>query len=121
MWIMGLSGSGKLMVVCVIDYVFVRMGKLCYVLDGDNVWYGLCKDLGFFVEDCEENIRCVGEVVKLFVDVGFVMFVSCIFLYKRDREFVCSLMNKGEFIEVYMKVLFLICEKWDCKGLYKLV
>lgn len=118
---MGLSGSGKLIVVCVIDYVLVCMGKLCYVFDGDNVWYGLCNDLGFLVEDWEENIRCVGEVVKLFVDVGFVMLVSCIFLYKWNREFVCGLLDKGEFVEVYMKVLILICEKWDCKGLYKLV
>lgn len=121
MWIIGLSGSGKLIVVCVMDYVFLCMGKLCYVLDGDNIWYGLCKDLGFLVKDWEENIWWVGEVVKLFVDVGLVMIVSCILLYRRDREFVCGLLNKGDFVEVYMKVLFFICEKWDCKGLYKLV
>lgn len=119
-WITGLSGSGKSTVACAIDHALARMGKLCYVLDGDNVRHGLCKDLGFSVEDREENIRRVGEVAKLFADAGLVTLVSCISPYKRDREFARSLMNKGEFIEVYMKVPLSICEKRDCKGLYKL-
>lgn len=119
-WITGLSGSGKSTVACAIDHALATMGKLCYVLDGDNVRHGLCKDLGFSVEDREENIRRVGEVAKLFADAGLVTLVSCISPYKRDREFARSLMNKGEFVEVYMKVPLSICEKRDCKGLYKL-
>lgn len=119
-WITGLSGSGKSTVACAIDHALARMGKLCYVLDGDNVRHGLCKDLGFSVEDREENIRRVAEVAKLFADAGLVTLVSCISPYVRDREFARGLMNKGEFVEVYMKVPLSICEKRDCKGLYKL-
>ncbi|XP_024386689.1 adenylyl-sulfate kinase 3 [Physcomitrium patens] len=119
-WITGLSGSGKSTVACAIDHALARMGKLCYVLDGDNVRHGLCNDLGFSVEDREENIRRVGEVAKLFADAGLVTLVSCISPYKRNREFVRGLLDKGEFVEVYMKVPISICEKRDCKGLYKL-
>ncbi|XP_024368620.1 adenylyl-sulfate kinase 3 [Physcomitrium patens] len=119
-WITGLSGSGKSTVACAMDHALSRMGKLCYVLDGDNIRHGLCKDLGFSVKDREENIRRVGEVAKLFADAGLVTIVSCISPYRRDREFVRGLLNKGDFVEVYMKVPLSICEKRDCKGLYKL-
>lgn len=34
---------------------------------------------------------------------------------------MCGLLWIGEFVEVYLKVLFVICEVCDCKGLYKLV
>ncbi|KAG0569943.1 hypothetical protein KC19_6G127300 [Ceratodon purpureus] len=119
-WITGLSGSGKSTVACALDHALARMGKLCYVLDGDNVRHGLCKDLGFSSSDREENIRRVGEVAKLFADAGVVALVSCISPYRRDREFVRGLVGKGEFVEVYMNVPLSICEKRDCKGLYKL-
>jgi adenylylsulfate kinase len=48
-WLTELSGSGKSTVACAIDHALARMGKLCYVLDGDNVRHGLCKDLEFVV------------------------------------------------------------------------
>merc|ERR1719210_908697 len=43
-----------------------------YCLDGDNIRFGLNKDLGFSPEDREENIRRIGEVAKLFADAGDV-------------------------------------------------
>lgn len=119
-WITGLSGSGKSTVACAIDHALARRAKLCYVLDGDNVRHGLCKDLGFSVQDREENVRRVGEVAKLFADAGLVTIVSCISPYLRDREFVRGLLRTGEFVEVYLKVPLAICEARDCKGLYKL-
>ena len=47
---------------------------------------GLNKNLGFSSEDCEENIRRISEVSKLFADVGFVVLTSFISPYQR----VCS-------------------------------
>jgi len=37
-----------------------------YVLDGDNIRYGLNRDLGFSEKERAENIRRIGEVSKLF-------------------------------------------------------
>lgn len=37
------------------------MGKLAYILDGDNVRHGLNRDLGFKAEDRAENIRRIGK------------------------------------------------------------
>lgn len=119
-WLTGLSGSGKSTVACALDHALSRMGKLSYILDGDNVRHGLCSDLGFALQDRTENIRRVGEVAKLFADAGLVTIVSCISPYLRDRAFARSLVRAGEFVEVYMKVPLSVCEARDCKGLYKL-
>merc|ERR1719220_715325 len=57
-----------------------------YCLDGDNIRFGLNKDLGFSPEDREENIRRIGEVAKLFADAGVVCLVSFISPYRKDRD-----------------------------------
>ena len=45
-------------------------GRHTYLLDGDNVRHGLCRDLGFTDADRVENIRRVAEVAKLMADAG---------------------------------------------------
>lgn len=67
-WFIGLLVLGKFIVVNVVVCKLFEKNIGNYVLDGDNICYGLNKDLGFFESDCMENIRCIGEVVKLFVD-----------------------------------------------------
>jgi adenylylsulfate kinase len=80
---------------------------------------GLNKDLGFSEEDRRENIRRIGEVAKLFVDAGIVVLTAFISPYRRDRDFVRSLVEEGDFIEIYVKCSLEVCEKRDPKGLYK--
>ena len=50
-------------------------------LDGDNVRFGINKNLGFSEEDRAENIRRVGEISKLFVDSGVLVLSSFISPY----------------------------------------
>lgn len=40
----------------------MHLGLAAYRLDGDNVRFGLNKDLGFSDKDRTENIRRIGEV-----------------------------------------------------------
>ena len=94
------------------------MGFSTYVFDGDNVRYGLCKDLGFSEEDRRENIRRIGEMVRLFVDAGIIAITAFISPYRQDREKVRSLLTDGQFIEVYVECPVEVCEKRDQKGLY---
>lgn len=42
-WITGLSGSGKTTLAYGLEETLFNQGKLCYVLDGDNIRYGLIK------------------------------------------------------------------------------
>ena len=90
-----------------------------YVLDGDNIRQGLCKDLSFSDDDRTENIRRIGEVSRLFLDSGAIVLTAFISPFINDREIARKLVNKSEFIEVFCDCPLDICEKRDPKGLYK--
>ena len=68
-WFTGLSGSGKSTLAHHLDKRLFDMSCLSYVFDGDNVRHGLCSDLSFSDTARSENIRRIGEMVKLFCDV----------------------------------------------------
>lgn len=119
-WITGLSGSGKSTVACALSKALFERGKLTYTLDGDNVRHGLNRDLTFKADDRTENIRRIGEVAKLFADVGVICIASLISPYRRDRDACRSLLPDGDFVEVFMDVPLSVCESRDPKGLYKL-
>ncbi|KAG9440512.1 hypothetical protein H6P81_020677 [Aristolochia fimbriata] len=119
-WITGLSGSGKSTLACALSRGLHFRGKLTYILDGDNVRHGLCRDLSFDAEDRAENIRRIGEVAKLFADAGVICIASLISPYRRDRDACRSLLPDSNFIEVFMNVPLEVCEARDPKGLYKL-
>jgi adenylylsulfate kinase len=101
LWYTGLSGSGK------------------STVDGDNVRMGLNKGLTFSDEDRVENIRRISEVAKLFVDAGLIVSTAFISPFKADRAQARSIVNEGEFIEVFIDTPLAICESRDPKGLYK--
>lgn len=119
LWFTGLSGSGKSTLANAVEKKLCEKKIHTYLLDGDNVRHGLNKDLGFSGQDREENIRRLGEVVRLFVDAGIVVLTAFISPYYKDRDMARSLLEEGEFIEIYVKCDLAICEKRDPKGLYK--
>lgn len=118
-WFTGLSGSGKSTLANALARALHQRQIRTFVLDGDNIRHGLNRDLGFSPEDRQENIRRIGEVAKLFVEAGLITLTAFISPYRADRERVRSLVEEGEFIEVYVKCDLETCEKRDPKGLYK--
>jgi adenylylsulfate kinase len=118
-WFTGLSGSGKSTLANELAYQLHTQGKLCYVLDGDNIRHGLTKDLGFSESDRDENIRRVSEVCALFVDAGFIVITAFISPFRTQRNFCRSLVGENRFVEVYVKAGLQVCEQRDPKGLYK--
>jgi len=119
LWFTGLSGSGKSTVARAVEKKLYEMNHLSYVLDGDNIRFGLNKNLGFSPSDRKENIRRIGEVAKLFADAGLITLTAFISPYREDRDNVRALLGEGEFIEVYVKCSVADCEKRDVKGLYQ--
>ena len=120
-WITGLSASGKSTVATELEHTLFSEKINTFVLDGDNVRHGLCKDLGFSAENRKENLRRVGEVAKLLVDAGVLTIAAFISPYTADRNSIRALFNADdeEFIEVYLKCDISVCEQRDPKGLYK--
>jgi len=118
-WITGLSASGKSTIATELEHYLFQQKIRTAVLDGDNIRHGLSKDLGFSASDRSENLRRVGEVASLFVNVGIVTIAAFISPYKSDRLMIRQIFNDGEFIETYLKCDIRICEERDPKGLYK--
>lgn len=119
LWLTGLSGSGKSTIANELDRKLHDQGYATFVLDGDNVRHGLCKDLGMVEADRAENIRRVGEVAKLMVDAGLIIVCAFISPYESDRRKVRELFGAGEFIEVFVNTPLNTCEARDVKGLYE--
>jgi len=119
LWFTGLSGSGKSTVAGALESALHARGISTYLLDGDNVRHGLCRDLGFSDDDRKENIRRVGEVAKLMVDAGLVVLTAFISPYRAERQQVRELMGDADFYEIFVDTPLEICEARDPKGLYK--
>ena len=118
-WLTGLSGSGKSTIARSLESQLVGQRHLAYVLDGDNVRYGLNSDLGFSRTDREENIRRISELAKLFADAGIITITAFISPYRAGREDARRIVGSERFIESYVDVSLDECERRDPKGLYK--
>ena len=118
LWFTGLSGSGKSTLANALNEALHSKKISTYLLDGDNIRHGLCKDLGFSDKDREENIRRIGEVANLFMNAGIVTITAFVSPFKSDREKVRKIIGK-DFIEVFCAANLDICETRDTKGLYK--
>jgi len=119
LWFTGFSGAGKSTIADRLEQRLHALGGRTYLLDGDNVRHGLNKDLGFTDQDRVENIRRVAEVAKLMVDAGLLTLVSFISPFRSERSMARSLMEEGEFVEIFVDTPLEICEARDPKGLYK--
>jgi adenylylsulfate kinase len=119
LWFTGLSASGKSTLAHAVEEILFERGWYTYLLDGDNLRHGLNRDLGFSALDRQENIRRIGEVARLFVNAGVVVFAAFISPFEEDRARVRALFAPGEFIEIYVKCDLDICESRDPKGLYR--
>jgi adenylylsulfate kinase len=142
-WFTGLSGSGKSTLAVAVEQVLIQRGHAAYVLDGDNIRFGLNAGpkilmetrgyseeqakrfgLGFSAADREENIRRIGEVAKLFADAGLIALTSFISPYRKDRDAARKIHEQNKtgaipFIEVHVNTPIECCETRDPKGLYK--
>jgi adenylylsulfate kinase len=142
-WFTGLSGSGKSTLAVALEQVLIQKGHPAYVLDGDNIRFGLNAGpkilmetrgysdesakrfgLGFSAADREENIRRIGEVAKLFADAGLIALTSFISPYRKDRDAARKIHEQNKtgaipFIEVFVNTPIETCEQRDPKGLYK--
>lgn len=117
-WLTGLSGSGKSTLSMALERRLHELGKQVYVLDGDNVRFGLNADLGFSPQDRTENIRRIGEVGNLMAQAGLICITAFISPYREDRERARKAAG-DRFSEVYVKASVEMCEQRDPKGLYK--
>ena len=117
-WFTGLSGAGKSTIAAAVEVELNARGLHTYSLDGDNIRFGLCRDLGFSADDRAENIRRIGEVAALMHDAGLIVLSAFISPARAHRDAVRKRLPEGCFIEVHVATSLEACEARDVKGLY---
>lgn len=117
-WFTGLSGAGKSTIAAAVEVELNARGLHTYSLDGDNIRFGLCRDLGFSADDRAENIRRIGEVAGLMHDAGLIVLSAFISPARAHRDAVRKRLPEGCFIEVHVSTSLEACEARDVKGLY---
>ncbi|WKE66276.1 adenylyl-sulfate kinase [Gallaecimonas kandeliae] len=117
LWFTGLSGAGKSTLANGVEQALAELGKHAFLLDGDNVRHGLCKDLGFSDGDRTENLRRVGEVAALMLDAGLIVLAAFVSPFKADRQLLRDRLGE-RFFEIHVDADLSTCEARDPKGLY---
>jgi adenylylsulfate kinase len=122
-WFIGLSGSGK---TTLSNALFEELNQqnsstLIKILDGDLLRNGLNNNLGFSLEDRNENIRRSAEVAKLFYETGFVVLASFITPTHQNQQLLDTIFeeNSTHLFKIFVDCPLQICEQRDIKGLYK--
>lgn len=117
-WLTGLSGSGKSTIAQQLERLLFSEGYFAQVLDGDNIRVGISNNLGFSVEDREENIRRIAEVAKLYCQSGVIVLASFISPTVAIRDLARQVVGPEDFVEIYINAPLEVCEQRDVKGLY---
>ncbi len=119
LWLTGLSGAGKSVIVAALEAALVASGHAAFVLDGDNLRHGLNSDLGFSPPDRTENIRRAGEVAALLADAGVLTLAAFISPYRADRAAARATVGAERFLEIFVDAPLALCEGRDPKQLYR--
>jgi len=118
-WLTGLSGSGKSTLACALQQRLTEAGIKSVLLDGDEIRKGVNSDLGFTVKDRTENNRRVAEMARLINQNGLTAIVAMISPTNSIRGIARRVIGTEHFILIHLNTPLEVCEKRDCKNLYK--
>ncbi|MGZ7870419.1 adenylyl-sulfate kinase (plasmid) [Methylobacterium radiotolerans] len=119
LWFTGLPASGKSTIARLVDAQLTVLGRHTYVLDGDNLRHGICRDLGFSSADRAENVRRAGEIARIMADAGLIVLCAFISPFRTERQMVRDMFQPGEFMDVFINTPLAECIRRDPKGLYE--
>lgn len=118
-WFTGLPSSGKTTLAEALYDLLKGKGVPSVMLDGDSFRRAVSADLGFSLNDRQENIRRVANVAKIINKSGVVVICSFISPTEQIREMAKRVVGENYFFEVYVNTSLEVCKERDTKGMYK--
>lgn len=115
-WLTGPSGAGKTTLAQALAEKLRDQGYAVCVLDGDDIRKGLSSDLGFSLEEREEQGRRVAEMAKILNQNGILAIASLVSPSIYGRHMAFGIIGKDKFIECYISTPLEICQQRDVKG-----
>ncbi len=119
LWFTGLSGAGKSTIAQALESNLQTQGLRTFILDGDIIRQGLCRDLGFSDADRIENNRRLMEVARLMMEAGIIVITAIISPFSEERQKARNRIGTDRFLEVFIDTPLSICQERDPKGLYQ--
>ncbi|WP_222434920.1 adenylyl-sulfate kinase [Blastopirellula retiformator] len=114
----GLSGSGKTTIAYELEQRLFSKGMGVAVLDGENLRFGICRDLGFSAEERSENLRRAAEIARILNDAGVVCLAAFVAPEERTRSQAKELIGPQRFLHVHLKSTVETCRQRDSSGRY---
>jgi len=118
LWFTGLPASGKSTICRAVEERLRAAGCRTLFLDGDEIRRDLSRDLTFSLLDRRENMRRVGELLKLVKGDRLVALAAFISPLRAHREYIRSAVEAENFVEIYCKCPLEVCVERDRKGNY---
>lgn len=118
LWLYGLSGAGKTTLVQHAAEKFRADGRHVVILDGDELRAGVCRGLGYTLEDRFENVRRTAELAGLLSRQGCLVLVALMPPQRAMREEARKIVGEA-LITVHLCCDRNICAARDVKGLYR--
>ncbi|TWU29992.1 sulfate adenylyltransferase subunit CysN [Bythopirellula polymerisocia] len=114
----GLSGSGKSTIALELERLLFSSGKTCVVLDGQNMRFGISRDLGFSAEERSENLRRAAEIAKILNDSGLICIAAFVAPHQDVRTRAKQLIGPDRLVHIHLDAPVEICRQRDSSGRY---
>jgi bifunctional enzyme CysN/CysC len=117
-WLTGMPGTGKSTIARELERELFRRDIKTFVLDGENLRFGLSADLDFTDAARTEQSRRVAEVAALFCTAGLTVIVALISPFHTVREHARDLVGDEHFTLVHLHAPMAHLQARDPHGLY---
>jgi bifunctional enzyme CysN/CysC len=117
-WLTGMPGAGKSSVARLVERRLFAHGVKTFVLDGEQLRFGLSADLRFTDADRSEQARRAAEVARLFQRAGVVVIVALVSPFAADREYARALAGADGFTLIHLHAPLAVLRGRERHGLY---